>query len=127
MDRETKDIYTKSTGVAELKGKDFKLGKNVTINDKAFKNKPGLIMFYAPWCPHCKDRAEMWSELAIQFQYVFPITAVNVEDKNNYELAKKLNIVAYPTVKYVTPKGNLRDYKHSLDKDELMYFISSKI
>lgn len=30
-------------------------GKQVTLNDKKFKNKPVIIQFFGSWCPNCLD------------------------------------------------------------------------
>ncbi len=125
MDRETKDIYKDSSGVIELKNKDFSINSKKVTN-KNFKNKNGLIVFYAPWCNHCQKMAEMWSDLSVQFKNIFILGAVNCEDVNNYPIRNKLKIRMYPTVKYVTKNGTLYNYEGKMDKDDIIYFITSR-
>lgn len=128
MNRESKNIYDKYTGVIELTPKDFKIEKNkVKITNKEFKNKNGLITFYAPWCIHCKNMKEMWSDFAIDFKHKFPIAAVNCENSKNMDICNKLRIGAYPTIMRTSKKGNINNYKGHTGKDDMLYYICTKL
>ena len=125
------DLYPPSVSqVKELKLKDFKIvnGKPV-LNNKYFNGKYGLIIVYAPWCIHCKASTNTWNELATQYNYVFPIGAINAEDldNGNDELSSMLSVKSYPTVYTVNKNGKLAKYKFDESKDELIYYISSKL
>ncbi len=125
---ETKNLYTKFSGVIELTSTDFNITKNkVTVINKEFKDKYGLINFYAPWCSHCKKIVELWSDLAIQFKHQFIIAAVNCEKKENYEIRNKLRIQEYPTIKFVTKSGSIYDYHNGITKDDFIYYICTKL
>lgn len=32
--------------------------------DQTVKGKHAFVMFYAPWCPHCKSASPIWNDLA---------------------------------------------------------------
>lgn len=124
------DYYPDNAPVKELKYKDFKYNKQKpTLNHKKFKNKVGMILVYAPWCQHCKGIIQTWNDLASQYNYIFPLGAINAEDidNRNHELLSNLSVTAYPTLFTVSKKGNLTKYKHIETRDELIYYISSKI
>ncbi len=126
--RATQNLYTKYSGVIELTTKDFKIAKNkITVVNKEFKDKYGLINFYAPWCKHCQNMVETWSDLAIQFQHKFVIAAVNCENKDNYEIRNKLRIKEYPTIKFITKSGSIYEYIEGMSKDDFIYYICSKL
>ncbi len=125
---DTKNLYDKFTGVVELTSKDFNItDKNVTVINKNFKNKYGLLNFYAPWCPHCKTMVELWSDLAIQFKHKFVIGAVNCENKNNYKIRDKLRILQYPTIKSVSKNGIVSKYDVEYMKDDMIFYICNKL
>tara|TARA_B100000780_G_C21126993_1_gene457830 strand:+ start:13200 stop:13586 length:387 start_codon:yes stop_codon:yes gene_type:complete len=122
---DNKSIYN-NTSVIELNKSDFNRKKVKHID---FEKKNGLIVFYAPWCKHCKNMKDMWENLASTFKYQFAIAAVNVEDtnKNNGKLLKTFNISIYPTIKYVTKTGTVIKYEGIQNYDDIVYFIWNKI
>lgn len=119
---DNQNLYSKYSGVIELTNKDF---KNTTVINKNFKDMYGLITFYAPWCIHCRQMVELWSDLALQFRNLFAIGAVNCE--HNTKTCINARIRYYPTIKFVTKKGNMHNYTGKIDRDSLIYFIYSKI
>jgi len=122
MNKKEKNNLYDNTDVIELKNNDF---KNKIIINNNFNNKYGLILFYAPWCGHCKNMVELWSELAHEYKNKYPIGAVNCE--KNIGLCNKQKIRYYPKIRYVTKTGHLYDYLGNIYKDDLMFFIHQQI
>ena len=112
-------IY-KDTPVLELTYNDFIKKK---INHSEFKNKNGLITFYAPWCIHCKKMRDKWIELAESFNDKFVISAINIEDftVGNDKLLYTFQVKKYPTMFFVK-KNKLIPYKET-NIDNIIYFI----
>ena len=115
-----KNLYTSYSGVLELTPRDFNL-KHITHNE--FQDRPGLLIFYAPWCGHCQKMVKDISDLAIQFRYIFPIGTVNCENVANHTICQKFKIKSFPTILYQTPKNKLIKYTGERDKDSLLEFI----
>uniref|UniRef100_A0A6C0IX98 Thioredoxin domain-containing protein n=1 Tax=viral metagenome TaxID=1070528 RepID=A0A6C0IX98_9ZZZZ len=104
-----KNIYSK-TNIIELSDKDF--NNKLLVSDK-FKNKNGLIKFYAPWCPHCKDMKSDLIFLSNNLsKYGFIIGVINTD--HNKDLVDKFNISGIPKLFLVDTKGNLK----SLDTED---------
>ena len=121
-----KDIYYIDSGVEELKYSDFKINKKKIILKKKNNNLNGLVIVYAPWCKHCKEIVDTWSELAIENMYRFYIASINSEDlKNkNDHITSKLKVIEYPTLFSIKKSGLLTKYVGSISRDDIQYHIS---
>lgn len=103
-------FYTDVYGVKELTSKDF---KNNKINNKTLMNKPGMMMFYADWCPHCSndETRSAWGKLG---RMMDPqdgwVGAMNCADKTNgnNQIATRLGITGYPTIKFINKNGAIQ-------------------
>lgn len=73
------------------------------IRDSKKNNKIGLFIFYAPWCPHCKEKGPFLKALVNKFN-----TIINVHTYNCVLLAPHdkfcSEIKSYPTM-FIVNKG----------------------
>jgi len=126
----SKNMYGINKGIIELKYKDFIIKNNkIFINNNFFDENKGIIMFYAPWCSHCKQISDYLIDLALDNLNIFPIGAVNIEDtKNeNYKLTQKAKIIQIPTIMYISKDGSLKYYKYDITIENLKYFINMNL
>lgn len=69
--------------------------------DKYVKDtsKDVLVMFYAPWCGHCKKLKPIWDDLAKEMATINKdITIAKIDSTNNE--VDGITIKSYPTIKY---------------------------
>ncbi|CAH6792296.1 Pdia5 [Phodopus roborovskii] len=99
------------TSVLHLTGDDFR--------DSLKKKKHALVMFYAPWCPHCKKVIPHFTATADAFRDDRKIAcaAVDCVKDKNQDLCQQEAVKAYPTFHYYH-YGKLVE-KYESDRTEL--------
>ena len=118
-----KNLYDNTPGVRELTTKDL-----VRLNDGSvlpigneFNNKVYMLLYYAPWCGHCKDMVQNVKLLANTLKDEgFLVGAINCE--KNSDLSDKIVIDSFPTIYFVKEnKANM--YRGSRELDDLVNFL----
>uniref|UniRef100_A0A1A8FWA8 Protein disulfide-isomerase A5 n=2 Tax=Nothobranchius korthausae TaxID=1143690 RepID=A0A1A8FWA8_9TELE len=84
----------KPSSVSHLGSEDFR--------EALKKKKHALVMFYAPWCPHCKSAVPHFTTAAELFKEDRKIAyaAVDCTKGQNHELCKQEGVEGYPTFNY---------------------------
>lgn len=80
----------RGTKVRELSETDFWRGKPRLT-------KPTLVMFYAPWCPHCQRLKGEWAKLAAMEDESFEVAAVDAERWK--AVRDEAYVKAYPSIR----------------------------
>lgn len=62
------------------------------------QSKGDLVLFYAPWCPHCKHLMPVWDQLEQRYNKSSNLTVRKVDCQAHPEEAKKHQIDGYPTI-----------------------------
>lgn len=89
------------------------------------KGRLWVIDFYAPWCPHCRRTAPVWSKLADKYHKLEDLRfgAVNCDESST--ICNRFKVKAYPTIrafvskpggKHVKLEGSIQfDGKHTFE------------
>lgn len=99
-------FYAKNPHIRELTSDDFN-GNYQIIN---VQKRPGIVMFYADWCPHCnsEETQKYWNDtgLRIDSQNGW-VGAMNCANDINKPISQKIGINAFPTILFVDEQGNI--------------------
>ncbi len=125
-----KDLFHIDNGVHELVYDDFIFKNNkLYIKNNFFKLHKGFVMFYAPWCSHCKQFKKEYENIALDYIQNMPFGAVNVENvaKKNDQLRILANVEGVPTLFMIHPDGYLQEYKSEINYDNLLYQVNMNL
>ncbi len=70
---------------------------------EAFQNneeQPLFVMFYAPWCGHCKTAKPEFEKLIESYNGNVKIMMIDCTDDSNKELVESQGIKGFPTIRY---------------------------
>ena len=109
-------------------GKDssvIQLNKNNFVKKVIKSNNIWLILFYAPWCGHCKEFHPEFEKLAKSTKGLFKLGAVNCE--NDRELAERYKIEGFPTMLFFgDDKDKVEEYEGDREADKIIDFLFEK-
>ncbi len=85
---------------------EYKIG--IKYEEALTSDKPMLAVFYVDWCGYCLRFMPKFNILSKLYKDKFNFVMVNVEDKENVNLANDLGIAGFPTVYILDPKYDNR-------------------
>jgi protein disulfide-isomerase-like protein len=84
--------------------------------------KDSMVLFYAPWCGHCKNVMGDWKKLQARAPSHVNVTKVNCDEKP--EMAEKHDVKGFPTI--ILFKGGKKVYFEGPRKlENFLEFIKS--
>uniref|UniRef100_T1JB49 Flavin-containing monooxygenase n=1 Tax=Strigamia maritima TaxID=126957 RepID=T1JB49_STRMM len=108
-------------------------GSNVLKYSKASYSKEvptrnTFVMFFAPWCGHCKRLAPTWDELGSKYNIAKSrlVTIAKVDCTVDTDLCSEEDVTGYPTIKYFPVGKESVRYKGSRDLDSLVNFLKQQ-
>jgi len=86
--------------------------------------KLSLVMFYAPWCKHCKQLMPEFEQAASDLKS-WGIPLIKVDGSREKELADQYQVHGWPDLKMFR-KGRLYNYNGPREKDNIVAFMKEQ-
>ncbi|XP_033107441.1 protein disulfide-isomerase A5-like [Anneissia japonica] len=90
----------------------------------AKEKKPTLIMFYTPWCGHCKKMKPEFAGAATELLGEAILAGMDVDRPENYETRTSFNITGFPTIIYFENGKRKLDYGGERNKEGIITWMA---
>jgi len=112
----------------DLDGSIFLKHLNMAEFDEFLRYKDTvLVMFYAPWCGHCKRMKPDYAAAAKQLtEEKIPHVLATVDATVEPALAKKFGVQGYPTLKFFRRGEMVEDYNGGRKKADFISYIKKQ-
>ena len=98
-------------------------------NLKAAEGEVVLVLFFAPWCGHCKAFKPEWEKAEQKLNNTTvgnnKVRLEQVDCDENPDIAKEYGVEGYPTVKLLTDNGEVKEYNNERTADGIEEFLRS--
>ena len=84
-----------------------------------------FVKYFAPWCGHCRNMAEAWSELAVKMNRKANIAEVDCT--LNEDICSSNGINGYPTLILYKNGKKIDEHSGARDIDSLFNFLNSHL
>jgi thiol-disulfide isomerase/thioredoxin len=93
------------------------------------KNQGEIVLYYASWCPHCKNFMPEWDKFENYAKDKFQSLKVNKMqcENGNEAICKEKGVQGYPTIIFYDQTGKANMYDGDRTMEGLLGYITNKV
>ncbi|GMH42557.1 hypothetical protein BSKO_10476 [Bryopsis sp. KO-2023] len=121
------DPFIKSEEIPENNDGAVKVVVGKSFDDVVVgSGKNVMIEFYAPWCGHCKKLEPIYEEVGEHFKDDPTVIIAKMDNTANDIPDSRFQVKGFPTLKFFTAQGEVKDYPGKRTKEALIEFIDKE-
>lgn len=126
----SKDIFNvDGTTIIPFTRKSGRLTTKKDLQDQLADSSKSVVLFYAPWCGHCKSFKPVYASAASLLEKNDDVQFLMIDCEENSDLAQSYGITGFPTVRFFTSDTSSEDgmdYDGPRSANALVSFINSQ-
>ncbi|XP_065582725.1 protein disulfide-isomerase A5-like isoform X1 [Artemia franciscana] len=104
----------------------------VHLGDESFEpfiqNRNVMVMYYAPWCGHCKKMKPVFAKVAKKLkELALPAEMATLDATIHHKVAKKSQLKGFPTIKFHKKDGSVLEYNGDRSSEDIIQFIRAQV
>lgn len=107
-----------------LKNKDLTVnGNQVYIQNSHTNGKPGMILIWADWCPHCHRFMPTYKQMSQKLHSQFPCLLIENSELNP-KVGETLKLSSFPSIYFFDKNGKIIEkYTNSREDNVLLAHV----
>lgn len=97
--------------------------KQVYIHQSVTNGKPGMILVWADWCPHCHRFMPTYKQMSKKLHSQFPCLLIE-SSQLTPKISESLNISSYPSIYFFHKNGQIIEkYTNTREQNILLAHV----
>jgi thiol-disulfide isomerase/thioredoxin len=97
--------------------------KKVYVNGNISNGKPGMILIWAEWCPHCHRFMPTYKQMSQKLHSQFPCLLIESGELKS-EVSDTLQLSSYPSIYFFDKNGQIIEkYTNTREQNVLLAHV----
>lgn len=108
----------------DLKNNDLVIkNKKVYVKSGVTNGKPGMLLVWADWCPHCHRFMPTYKQMSQKLHSQFPCLLIENSELNS-QISESLSLTSFPSIYFFDKSGQIIEkYTNTRDQNIMLAHV----